>query len=184
MLFLPISFQLSSLSVGHHIFPIRGQFFHWYFFCQMTHFEFFSLLDCFSAFLFQFFYGFVSYFPNSVPLISLMSCTPTVKFQMFPLFVFSLLLLFQFPFFFSIVSESRTVPQYPALPPLIPNSSFHLAYLLFVSKWRVFLLSLSFTKNRDFELSDNWYLDFTYVAKLVVCLFLFWPLFSVVFNLS
>ena len=45
------------------------------------------------------------HFPNSMPLISLMPCTLTVKFQIFPLFVFSLLLLFQFPLFISIVFE-------------------------------------------------------------------------------
>ena len=49
-LFLLISFQLSSLSVGHHIFPIRGQLCHAYFFCAMSHSQFSSLLDCFSAF--------------------------------------------------------------------------------------------------------------------------------------
>ena len=46
-LFIPISFQLSSLSFGHHI---RGQLFHSYFFCQMSLSQFSSLLDCFSAF--------------------------------------------------------------------------------------------------------------------------------------
>ena len=75
------------------------------FFCQISHFQFSSLLDCFSASIFQFLYGLVSYFPNSLPLISPTSCTPTVLFQIFSLFVFSLLLLFQFSFFVSMVSE-------------------------------------------------------------------------------
>ena len=116
LIFLPISFQLSSLSVGHHIFPIPGQLFHSYFFCQMSHFQFSSLFDCFSAFFVQFLYGFVSYFLNSVPLISLMSCAPIVKFQIFCLFVFSFLLAFQFPFFYSIVSKFPCFSQYSVLP--------------------------------------------------------------------
>ena len=49
-LFLPISFQLSSLSVGHQIFRIRNQLFYSYFFCQMQLFQFSYLLDYFSAF--------------------------------------------------------------------------------------------------------------------------------------
>ena len=48
--FLPISFQFSSLPIGHHIFPICGQLLHSYFFCQMSHSQFSSFLDCFSAF--------------------------------------------------------------------------------------------------------------------------------------
>ena len=54
ILFLPISFQFSSLSVSHHIFPIRGQLFHSYFFRQMSHSQFFSLLDCFFPFFSNF----------------------------------------------------------------------------------------------------------------------------------
>ena len=72
-----------------HIFPIRVQLLHSYNLYQMSHSQFSSLLDC---------------FPNSVPLILLMSCTPTVKFPIFSLYV-PLLLLFQFssflPFFAS-----------------------------------------------------------------------------------
>ena len=92
MLFLPMSFQLSSLPIGHQIFPIRGQLLHSYFFswCHIPSFPLFLIVSL--------------HFPNSVPLISLMSCTPTVIFQIF-FFIFSLLLLFQFPLFLLIVHE-------------------------------------------------------------------------------
>ena len=61
-----------------------------FFFCQMSHSKFSSLLDCFYVFLFQLFYGFISCFPNSLPRISLMSCTPSscLFFLRFSLFSF------------------------------------------------------------------------------------------------
>ena len=66
-LFLPVSFQVSSevssLSAGHRIFPIRGQLFNSYFFYQISHFQFSSLLDCFCAFLFQLFTNSYRIFP-------------------------------------------------------------------------------------------------------------------------
>ena len=120
-LFLPINFQLSFLSGGHNIFPIRGQLFHSSFFWQMSHSQFSSLLDCFSAFLLQFCYEFESCFPNSAPLISLMSCTPTVKFQIFSLFVFSFFLLWSSIFVFLALSACR---QFPVLP-IYPHFSLH-----------------------------------------------------------
>ena len=99
VLFLPISLQVSSLSV---IFPIRGQLFHSYNLYQISRSQFSSLLDCFSASLSQFLYELVPYFLNLVPLISLMSYTPTVKSPILSLFI-SLLLLFQFSSFLPVV---------------------------------------------------------------------------------
>ena len=50
---LPISFQLSSLSVSYHIFPIRGQLFHSYFFfffgrCHISNFPIFLTVSLLS----------------------------------------------------------------------------------------------------------------------------------------
>ena len=57
-------------------------------FCARCHIASFPLFLTVSLLSFSnFFYEFVSYFPNSVPLISLMSCTPAVKLKIFSLFV-------------------------------------------------------------------------------------------------
>ena len=56
-LFLPISFQYSSLSVGHPLFQIRGQLFHSYFFLPDVTFPVFLsswLFLCFPFPIFQF----------------------------------------------------------------------------------------------------------------------------------
>ena len=106
----------------------------------MSHPQFFSLLNCFSPSLFQFLYDLVSYFPNSVPLISLMSCTPTVKFLIFCLSI-SLLLLFQFSLFFSLICEfpyrlsSLAIPfniyNSPNPPSILVFFPFHFSTQLF-----------------------------------------------------
>ena len=87
--------QLPSVFPVHYscrIFPIRAQLFCLYNLYHMSYCQS-SSFDCFSAFSFQFLYENVSYFPNSVLLIALMSCTPTVKFP-----IFSLSCLFWFSF--------------------------------------------------------------------------------------
>ena len=79
-LFLPISFQLSSLSVAHIVFSpfvIISTFAFItiadsavLYVLERSYFS--SLLDRSSASFFQFLYQVVSYFPSSVPFISLM----------------------------------------------------------------------------------------------------------------
>ena len=46
------------------------------------------------------------YFSNSIQLISLMSCTPTIKFQIFSLCFFSVLIFLVFPLFSNLVPFS------------------------------------------------------------------------------
>ena len=109
-LFLPISFQLSSLLVGHHMFPIRDQLFHPCFFCQISHSQFFSLLDCFSAFLFQFF----SFHSSS-------QLCPNLRISQYSAF-----------------PSKCGLPNSPSIPKSSSHFIFYLAYLLFVSRRRVF----------------------------------------------
>ena len=99
-LFLPTSFQLSCLSVGHHIFPIRGQLFNSNFFCQMSLSQFSSLLDCFSAFAQN-----ATYFAHVMYLFHSCHVHQLSNSKFSPCLFFSLFPLFQFPFFLSIVSE-------------------------------------------------------------------------------
>ena len=114
----------------------------------MSHSQFSSLLDCFSAPLFQFVYELVSYFPNSVSLISLMSVHQLSNSQFSP----CLFLYFFVSWFFSLVSEFPYRSKKCSLPRIrlqfqSSRSISHLNYFrtllvtvppLFVSGRRIF----------------------------------------------
>ena len=87
---------------SYRIFPIRGQLFHSYNLYQMTNSQFFQIP--------------IPNFPNSMPLISLMSCTPTVKFPIFSFFSVSVLLLSNFHRSFSLSPNHRAVSHHSAFP--------------------------------------------------------------------
>ena len=94
-LFESSSSCLPSVCYSYRIFRIRGQLFHSYNLYQILHCQFSSSSSLFLCFHISFLSVLVSYFPNSVGLIALVSCTPTDKFSIFSLSV-SLLILFQF----------------------------------------------------------------------------------------
>ena len=112
-LFLPISFQLSSLSITRVAF---SRFVARYIRCHISNFTFSLTVSLLPSS--NFFTNSCRIFSNSVPLISLMSCTATVKFSIFFTSVSQLLL-------FQVSSFLFLVPKFP-----YRLSSFDIPYIM------------------------------------------------------
>ena len=100
-----ISSNQSSLSVGDHIFPIRGHLFHSYFFsrCHISSFPLYLTVSLLS--FSNFFTDSCRIFPIRCHLFHSYVMYTNCQIPNFLFVCFFSLLLFQFPFFLSIVSE-------------------------------------------------------------------------------